>query len=226
MRKPPFLHVWQADLAAALPPWAAAEATLSAAETDRQARLRTPALRQTYGRAHGFLRAVLSQYTGRPAGTLVFEHDANGKPTLPGAELRFNLSYRPGRVLLAVSDAGPVGVDVEPLRPLTDAAALIQELYAPAEQAALRAAAPADYWPLFFTIWTRKEAYAKALGRGVGMPFADFSVLAFEPGQPPVFIAPAGAALHHWAAGAGYQGAVAVLGDALPEPAFFTYPTS
>ncbi|MGI4741544.1 MAG: hypothetical protein ACRYG7_40775 [Janthinobacterium lividum] len=36
---PAFLHVWQADLAAALPPWAAAETALSAAERARQARL-------------------------------------------------------------------------------------------------------------------------------------------------------------------------------------------
>ncbi len=221
---PPFLHLWQADLAAALPPWAAAEATLSAAETARRARLRSPALRQTYGRAHGFLRAVLSHYTGQPASMLRFETDAQGKPTLPDSGLQFNLSYRPGRALLAVSDAGPVGVDVEPLTPLADAAALIQALFAPAEQAALRAAAPADYWPLFYTIWTRKEAYAKALGRGVGMPFAGFSVLNFEPGRALLFTTPAGAALHHWAAGAGYQGSVAVLDAALPTPQFFAYP--
>ncbi len=220
---PPFLHLWQADLTTALPPWAAAEATLSAAETARQARLRTPALRQTYGCAHSFLRAVLSHYTGQPANELAIQPAANGKPTLPGSGLHFNLSYRPGRSLLAVSDAYPVGVDVEPLTPLADVAALIQELYAPAEQAALRAAAPADYWRLFYTIWTRKEAYAKALGRGVGMPFNTFSVLDFEPGQPLVFTAPTGARLHHWAVDGGYQGAVAALGEALSTLNFFTY---
>ncbi|AMR29268.1 hypothetical protein A0257_20650 [Hymenobacter psoromatis] len=221
---PPFLHLWQADLAAALPPWAAAEATLSAAETARQARLRNPALRQTYGRAHGFLRAVLSRYTDQPASDLSIHPDSQGKPVLPGFTLHFNLSYRPGRALLAISNTHPVGVDVEPLTPLAGAAALIRELYAPAEQSALRAAAPADCWHLFYIIWTRKEAYAKALGRGVGMPFNTFSVLDFEPGQPLIFTAPAGARLHHWAAGAGYQGAVAALGDGPPTPEFFSYP--
>jgi 4'-phosphopantetheinyl transferase len=218
-----FLHLWQADLTTALPPWSAVEATLSAAETARQVRLRTPALRQTYSRAHGFLRAVLSQYTEEPASTLGIYPDAQGKPMLPGNGLHFNLSYRPGRALLAVSDAYPVGVDVEPLTPLADVAALIRELYAPAEQAALRAAAPADYWRLFYTIWTRKEAYAKALGRGVGMPFSTFSVVEFEPGQPLAFIAPAGAMLHHRALAGDYQGAVATLSNALPIPEIFTY---
>ena len=223
-RMTPFLHLWQADLAAALPPSAATEAPLSAAEAARQARLRTAALRHTYGRAHGFLRMVLSRYTNLPANELLLESNANGKPLLPGVGLHFNLSYRPGRALLAISDAYPVGVDVEPLTPLADAAALIKELFGPAEQAALRAAKPADYWSLFYTIWTRKEAYAKALGMGLGMPFATFSVLEFIPGQPLVFTAPAGAWLHHWAVGASYQGAVAMLSDVPVEPQFFSYP--
>ena len=169
------------------------------------------------------MRTVLSQYTEQAASALGIRPDAQGKPTLPGAKLQFNLSYRPGRALLVVSDAYPVGVDVEPLTPLVDATALIRELYAPAEQAALRAAAPAAYWRLFYTIWTRKEAYAKALGRGVGMPFSTFSVVEFEPGQPLAFIAPSGATLHHWALAGDYQGAVAALGNALPIPDFFTY---
>jgi len=226
MHSAPFLHVWQADLAAALPPWAAAENFLSAAERARQARLRTPALRQTYGRAHGFLRAVLSHYAGQHARTLLLANDANGKPTLPGAGLHFNLSYRPGQALLAVSDAYPVGVDVETLRPLAGADALIRELFAPAEQAALRAAAPAEYWPLFYTIWTRKEAYAKALGMGLALPFAAFSVLRFELGQPPVFTAPAGVGLRHWSVGTGYLGAVALVGPVGPTPAHYTYPAA
>ena len=77
---------------------------------------------------------------------------------------------------------------------------------------------------MFYTIWTRKEAYAKALGRGVGMPFSSFSVVDVEPGQPPAFTAPPGAVLHHRAAGAGYAGAVAALGSSPPMPEFFAYP--
>ena len=211
---PPFLHSWHADLAADYPGWPAAEATLSAAEQARRARLRTPALRQTYGRAHGFLRAVLATYNSLTNNPLCFSADANGKPQLAGAGLHFNLSYRPGRALLAVSDAGPVGADVEPLTPLADAAALVGGLFAPAEQAALRAAAPADYWPLFYLIWTRKEAYAKALGMGLGLPFAAFSVLGPRPGVPPALAAPAGCGLHSFASGGGYQGALAALGGA------------
>jgi len=220
----PFLHIWQADLAADLPSWQAAEATLSAAERARQARLRTPTLRQTYGRAHGFLRAVLSPYVSQAASALAFRPDHHGKPMLAGPTLHFNLSYRAGRALLAVADTQAVGVDVEPLTPLADAAALVQELFAPAEQQALRAAAPADYWPLFYTIWTRKEAYAKALGMGLTLPFGAFSVLEGITAGPPLLTGPAGASLHSFAAGPGYVGAVAALAPGAVAPRFFNYP--
>ncbi|QKG51862.1 4'-phosphopantetheinyl transferase family protein [Hymenobacter sp. BRD67] len=220
---PPFLHVWQADLAAGYPAWPGAEAALSAAERQRQARLRTPALRQTYGRAHGFLRAVLGQYAGRPGRALVLAADANGKPVLPGSSLCFNLSYRPGRAVLAVASSGPVGVDVELQHPLPDAAPLIRELFAPTEQAALRATPPSGYWPLFHTIWTRKEAYAKALGMGLGMPFAAFSVLHFRPGEPVGLTAPAGASLYSFRAGPQHQGALATLTIDGPSPVYYDF---
>ncbi|MGI4874111.1 MAG: 4'-phosphopantetheinyl transferase family protein [Janthinobacterium lividum] len=168
----PFLHAWHADLAA---DYSAAD--LAPAERERLTRLRTPTLRQTYGRAHVFLRAVLSHYTGVSASDLLISPDSNGKPTLTHFALHFNLSYRPGCALLAVSDAGPVGADVEPLQPLPDAAALVQQLFSAPEQAALHAVEPGGWWALFYTIWTRKEAYAKALGMGLGMEFAEFSVV-------------------------------------------------
>lgn len=218
----PFLHIWQADLAADNPDWPAAEASLSAAELARLARLRPPALQQTYARAHGFLRSVLGQYLGQPRATIELAVDDNGKPTAAGYPLSFNLSYRPGRALLALSNAGPVGADLEPLVPLPDAAPLIADLFSPPEQAALRAAAPADYWPLFYLIWTRKEAYAKALGMGLTLPFRTFSVLA--PGQPPRLAEPVGDSLLSFAAGAGWQGCVAGLARSCLPAQHFDYP--
>ena len=91
-----------------------------------------------------------------------------------------------------------------------------------AEQAALQAVTPVDYWPLFYLIWTRKEAYAKALGMGLTLAFREFSVLA--PGQPLRLTAPAGASLLSFSTGTGWQGAVAVLtaGD-VPSPRHFQY---
>ena len=206
--------------------WLTTCPSLAPAELARQTQFRTLALRQTYGRAHGFLRAVLELYTMQPAKSLYFSADKNGKPLLVDFALHFNLSYRAGRALLAVSDAGPVGADVERLAPLANTEALVAELFSDGEQLALHtAAARASCGPLFYTIWTRKEAYAKALGMGLALPFAQFSVL--EPGHPgpPALVAPAGAHLHSFAVGSGYQGAVALLAaHPSPIPQYFKYP--
>jgi 4'-phosphopantetheinyl transferase len=140
-----------------------------------------------------------------------------------GNALHFNLSHRPGWALLAVTDVGLTGADIEPLAPLAEAAALIKELFSPPEQPALQAAALADYWPLFYLIWTRKEAYAKAQGMGLALPFAAFSVLA--PGPSPRLASPADAQVLSFAAGAGWQGSVAVLGTAPIAAQHFEHPT-
>jgi 4'-phosphopantetheinyl transferase len=156
---------------------------------------------------------------------LAFAVDGKGKPYLLGTPLHFNLSYRSERALLAVSDAGLVGADVEQLRLLPDATALIAELFSEPEQLGLQSAPPAAYWPLFHTIWTRKEAYAKALGMGLAVPFAGFSVLAPGPAGQPLLTAPVGAQLISFAVGVGYQGAVALLGQSpSAAPQHFRYP--
>lgn len=223
----PFLHCWHADLTADHPAWGPAETSLSEAERARQARFRTGALRQTYGRAHGFLRAVLGRYAGLAPGAVAFGAEPLGKPVLLAPRrVQFNLSYRAGRVLLAVADRWEVGADVETLLPMTDALALVQELFSAPEQAALRAAAPGPAWEaLFYTIWTRKEAYAKALGMGLSLPFAGFSVLAPSADGAVQLVAPAGSYLASFAAGPGHRGALAALGPPVGlEPAHFNYP--
>ena len=224
---PSFLHIWQADLTANDAVWLAIGNVLSPAELAHQAQLRPLARRQTYGRAHCFLRAVLELYTLQPAKNLYFTKDKLGKPLLVDFTLHFNLSYRADRALLVVSDAGPVGADVEQLAPLAEAEALAEELFSAEEQLALRtAAARASCGPVFYTIWTRKEAYAKALGMNLSVAFAQFSVL--EPGAagPPALVEPAGACLYSFAVGAGYQGAGALLPEgAPPTPQYFRYPS-
>jgi 4'-phosphopantetheinyl transferase len=205
-----FLHCWQADLAADSPAWAAGPAWLSPAEQARCARLRTPALRQTYGRAHSFLRGVLSTYASLAPAQLEFGTTHHHKPVLVSAPaVQFNLSYRAGQALLAVSNCGPVGVDVELIAPLPDAEALVAQLFSEPEQAALQAATAAAWWPLFYTIWTRKEAYAKALGMGLALPFAGFSVLAPGSLAGSSWPAPAGGLVSSFAVGGSYQGALA-----------------
>ncbi len=88
-----------------------------------------------------------------------------GKPYLPGGP-QFSLSHTRGAVAAAIG-TGPVGVDLERVRPLK--AKLPQRVLSPSELAWFqdRGQRPED----FFTLWTLKESYYKYLGTGLrGFP--------------------------------------------------------
>ena len=109
--------------------------------------------------AHGLLEQVL----GAPMTAI--SYDKAGKPRLPGGP-EFSLSHTKGAVAVAVDDA-PVEVDVECVRPV--APGLPRRVLGEAEYAwyERRGETAED----FFTLWTLKESYYKALGTGLpGFP--------------------------------------------------------
>jgi 4'-phosphopantetheinyl transferase len=75
-----------------------------------------------------------------------------------------------------------VGVDVEKIRPL-DAEVVAERFFSVPEREALREVPPPCRLDAFFTCWTRKEAYVKALGAGLGYPLDGFAVTVV-PGAP------------------------------------------
>lgn len=96
-----------------------------------------------------------------------------GKPYLahyPG--VHFNLSHSGSWGACALSEA-PVGVDVELVRPLRQNVA--GRFFTPTEQAFL--ARQSEPERAFFRLWTRKESFIKALGKGLTLPLNSFSVL-------------------------------------------------
>jgi 4'-phosphopantetheinyl transferase len=86
------------------------------------------------------------------------------------------LSHSGARGLLGWSWRREIGVDVEVWRSMRDAAALVRRYFSAVEVAAWDALAPAQQHEAFFNLWTRKEAYVKALGRGLGLPLHSFDV--------------------------------------------------
>jgi 4'-phosphopantetheinyl transferase len=66
-----------------------------------------------------------------------------------------------------VAGHGAVGVDVEEIRPVPDAGALIGQHFSAQEGAELKRLYGAEKTLSFFRIWTRKEAWVKASGEGI-----------------------------------------------------------
>ena len=91
-----------------------------------------------------------------------------GKPRLvsPG-RLEFNLSHSGDHALLAVSRERPVGVDIEVVRPIRERDSIVSRYFTDAERISFDAVPPPLRDDHFFRLWTRKEAFLKALGVGL-----------------------------------------------------------
>lgn len=138
--------------------------------------------------AHAILRAVLGRHLGlgtdspaRLRSEVRYTIAADGKPSLAGgreARLQFNLSHSGPWVLIGATRAAAIGVDVESHRPLPDLDALAAAHFATGERAALAGLPEAARAHAFHRIWSRKEAYVKALGTGLATPLHRFEVSA------------------------------------------------
>jgi 4'-phosphopantetheinyl transferase len=181
-------------------------ALLTGLDRGRLTRLRRPADQARFATGRVLARTVLGARLGlppdavplatrpgpgRPAGT--------GRLVVPGHGVSVSVAHAADRVLVAVSEAGRVGVDVEPFDGPASDPLLWKETCAAAELAALGQLPPAERPAAFARLWTRKEAVLKALG--VGLERAPATVLADEPD----------ARLAAVDVGAGYAASVALL---------------
>ena len=177
---PDEVHVWRADLEVSPAALLHMGKTLSADEQERAERFHSPVDRARYLAGRGILRALLARYLGTRAGDLRFCCNAHGKPALvPGSgteDLRFNLSHSHRLALFAFAFRHEVGVDLEYVRPSLPDDRLAERFFSPQEVTRLRALPERAQTEAFFHCWTRKEAYIKARGEGLGIGLASFTV--------------------------------------------------
>ena len=130
--------------------------------------------------AHSELRNSLAQCAGADLSELRFGTLPGGKPIIEqprdARRWHFNLSHSGRFALLAISDTTPVGVDIERKRVLGDEAAVAKRFFSAAEQQTYFQVSTPLKKDTFFAIWTRKEAYIKAIGLGLAMPLQAFDV--------------------------------------------------
>ncbi|MCX5403977.1 4'-phosphopantetheinyl transferase superfamily protein [Streptomyces sp. NBC_00335] len=171
------------------------EGMLDAAERARLQGIRRAGDRDQYRVAHVVLRQLLGDRLGEdPARVRFFREPCpgcgapHGRPAVPGVPLHFSLSHAGDAVLVAFADS-PVGVDVEE-RPVPALAAQVAselaEVLHPAERAEL-AALPAEELPgAVARCWSRKEAYLKGIGIGLGgNPALTYVGTGATPSAPP-----------------------------------------
>lgn len=171
------VHVWHVDLRD--PAWDAAWSVLDPAEQQRVQRVVHVRTREDARRGRIALRLLLARYLGCAAQAIRFEQGVHGKPWVqrppwPGF---FNLSHSDGLALVAVARE-EVGVDIERCVARDGMDRLLAQICSPQEAGALDPARSPDLVQhRLYRLWTRKEAYCKATGLGLGRPPRAFSVV-------------------------------------------------
>ena len=155
--------------------------------------------RRQYLVAHTLVRRALALEAGLPEAELVIRRTPRGRPFLQplpgglprgGGHLDFNLSHAAGHSLLGIVRGQRIGVDVEGLDRESRALQTVLTTFTPEEQRWVTGAPPGERRDRrLLRLWTLKEAYSKARGLGLGLPFDEFAfspaddrgVLAFRP---------------------------------------------
>ncbi|KAL6659127.1 hypothetical protein ACP70R_003167 [Stipagrostis hirtigluma subsp. patula] len=141
--------------------------------------------------SRALLRTTLSRYTDCKVDPRSFEFKKNkfGKPEILWRRddgrmerpLHFNISHTSSLIACGITMDTPIGIDIEEKKRKTAKSilSLARRYFTPSEVDYLASISNADAQEKeFIKLWTLKEAYVKALGRGFsGAPFNKFSIV-------------------------------------------------
>jgi len=120
------------------------------------------------------VRYVICKRIGVKNSELVFGMNEYGKPLLIyPKEIHFNISHS-GKYVVCAVDNNPVGVDVEEIKPIDFEIA--KRFFSANEYLQLINQPEEMRLKYFYTIWTLKESYIKAEGKGLSIPLNSFSI--------------------------------------------------
>ena len=181
------VHLWSARLEQAGDFLDECQGTLSRDERQRAERFRIGSLRTCYIAGRGILRVLLGRYLHAAPAALALSYQSHGKPQLarPWKEsgVQFNMSHSHGLVVYAFTRQSEIGVDVEAVRPMPNAEALLERFFSAEEVRQWREMPAERQLRAFFQGWTRKEAWLKAVGSGLSFPLDEFCVTMGDPAR-------------------------------------------
>ncbi|MGY0061526.1 4'-phosphopantetheinyl transferase family protein [Streptomyces sp. LZ34] len=148
-------------------------------DRDRR-RLRTlprPAARGRFVASRLLLKHLVAAVSGATPEAVCLAYEPGGRPyasCVGTGRVEVSLSHTGELLVAGVSRRGRIGVDVEAAGRPMRYADVGRRLCAPAERAALAGLAEPERERALLRLWTLKEAYTKALGRGMRLAFAEF----------------------------------------------------
>ena len=119
-------------------------------------------------------RYSICKRSGLKINDLHFGANEYGKPTLStSTNIHFNISHSGNWVICAIDD-NPVGVDVEVIKPID--LSISERFFTTDENCSLFNQPVNTRLEYFYKIWTLKESYIKAEGKGLSIPLNNFNI--------------------------------------------------
>ncbi|WP_178076012.1 4'-phosphopantetheinyl transferase family protein [Paenibacillus oralis] len=119
-------------------------------------------------------RTLASQQSNLSVEEIEIDHTKYGKPYYINPScLQFNISHS-GNWVVGVVDHRPIGIDVECIKPIDFEIA--RRFFAATEWFQLLALEGQEKLSRFYDIWTLKESYIKAMGKGLSIPLDSFFI--------------------------------------------------
>lgn len=120
------------------------------------------------------LRRIICSDLGIENKDIVFDRNEYGKPSLKDyPDYYFNISHSGDWVVCCTCNF-PIGVDVEQIKPIDFTIA--KRFFSTNEYKNLMNKNVQQRLPYFFELWTLKESYIKAIGKGLSIPLNSFTL--------------------------------------------------
>lgn len=110
---------------------------------------------------------------------LTIDFEEKGKPYIQDYPIHFNMSHSGVWIVAAVASA-PVGIDIEQMK--RNRLDVARRFFTESEYRSLMDRPEPDRTEYFYTLWTLKESYLKAVGRGLTLSLNSFAVI-WEEGE-------------------------------------------
>jgi 4'-phosphopantetheinyl transferase len=135
-------------------------------------RMNEDALRALFGEL--MVRYVICTRLNITNEEVIFKLNDYGKPYLLGhSDFHFNLSHS-GEWVVCVTDSVPAGIDVEGIRQMD--MKIAERFFSNDEFNDINSKKQCDRVDYFFQLWTLKESYIKACGKGLSIALDSFSI--------------------------------------------------
>jgi 4'-phosphopantetheinyl transferase len=154
------------------------DALLSPNERTTQARFLFAKDQRRYLVTRALVRTVLSRYAAVRPEEWVFSAGLHGRPAISAPKtavpLEFNVAHSGDLVIVGVTSGRTLGIDAECMETRTFDLEGLPRYFAPEERAAMLRLPPDQRHRRFFELWTLKESYIKARGKGLTIRLDSF----------------------------------------------------